>query len=313
MNKFLFGIDVGGTTIKFGVFKENKELIDQWSIPTNTDDKGENILPEISKSIKEYISGKNINNNEIKGIGIGVPGPVSDDGVVNGCVNLGWGVVNVRAELEALTGIPVVVDNDANLAGAGELWIGGGQNYNSIIFVTLGTGVGGAIINNGSIIRGINGAGGEIGHINVVDDEDFKCNCGRIGCLETLTSATGIVKLANKFLSQSNAESNLRKIETVTARDVFDQAKNNDQLAIEIVETVGMYLGKSFVNLSLVTNPEAFVIGGGVSKAGQILIDVVKKYYQMYSFYATKHTAIELATLENDAGISGGAYLALNA
>ena len=310
MKKYLVGIDIGGTTVKLGLFDLNGELLDKWEIETRKTEKGRYILSDIAKSIDSILSKKNINKNEVKGVGVGVPGPVKDNGAVVGCVNLGWPVFNVEKSLEEILNLPVKVANDANIAALGEMFKGGGNGYENMIMVTLGTGVGGGVIINGQILAGNNGAGGEIGHITVNPHEKESCNCGRKGCLEQYTSATGIVKIAKEILVKEDYDSNLRNIENITAKDIFDLAKNNDKLALKIVEKFSNILGRALANISIICNPEVFVIGGGVSKAGDILLDNIKKYYLENAFHATVDTQFKLATLGNDAGIFGGAKLA---
>ncbi|HOO26941.1 MAG TPA: ROK family glucokinase, partial [Lachnospiraceae bacterium] len=225
--------------------------------------------------------------------------------------NLGWPVMNLENELWELTKLPVKAGNDANVAALGEMWKGGGKGYDDMVLVTLGTGVGGGIIVNGKILTGSNGAGGEIGHIHVEDEEAEACNCGNKGCLEQYTSATGIVRLANRKLAQTDAPSILRR-EEVTAKTVFDAVKENDTLAVEIAEEFGEYLGKGLAAIAGVSNPDIFVIGGGVSKAGEILISYIQKYYKKYVFHASREAKFVLATLGNDAGIYGAAKLVLD-
>ena len=311
MKKYLVGIDIGGTTVKLGLFDLNGELLDKWEIETRKTEKGRYILSDIAKSIDSILSKKNINKNEVKGVGVGVPGPVKDNGAVVGCVNLGWPVFNVEKSLEEILNLPVKVANDANIAALGEMFKGGGNGYENMIMVTLGTGVGGGVIINGQILAGNNGAGGEIGHITVNPHEKESCNCCRKGCLEQYTSATGIVKIAKEILVKEDYDSNLRNIENITAKDIFDLAKNNDKLALKIVEKFSNILGRALANISIICNPEVFVIGGGVSKAGDILLEGIKKSYRENAFHATVDTKFEIAILGNDAGIFGGAKLAL--
>ena len=235
--------------------------------------------------------------------------PVRSDGVVNGCVNLGWGVINVAEELGAQTGLKVKVGNDANVAGLGEMWQGGGKGSKDVIMVTLGTGVGGGIIVDGHVVAGYNGAGGEIGHITVNHDEIEPCNCGQYGCLEQYTSATGIVRMAKRKLAKTQDATKLRDYKDITAKDIFDVAKEGDEVALGLVDEVGEILGSTLSNIACVTNPEVIVIGGGVSKAGQILIDTIQKHFKESCFHACRDTRFELAQLGNDAGIYGAMQL----
>ena len=312
MKKYGFGVDVGGTTVKMGFFETNGTLLDKWEIKTNTENGGVAILPDIAKAIDDKLAAAGVDKADVQGVGVGVPGPVMNDAIVNRCVNLGWGIVNVAEELGALTGLPVKVGNDANVAALGEMWQGGGKGCKDVVMVTLGTGVGGGIIVDGKIVSGFNGAGGEIGHIGVNPDEPETCNCGQHGCLEMYTSATGVVRLAKRRLAASDEETTLRTFNPLTAKDVFDAAKAGDVVANELVEEVGKILGSTLGKIAAVVNPEVFVIGGGVSKAGSILIDAVQKNYKDVVFYAIKETRFELATLGNDAGIYGCVAMILN-
>lgn len=310
MSRYCFGVDVGGTTVKMGLFSPDGKLLDKWEIKTRTEDDGSKILPDIAASILEKAAEKSIVKDDIIGVGIGTPGPVDDDGVVHKAVNLGWGVMNLEEELRKLLDITVKAGNDANVAALGEMWQGGGQGYNDVVLVTLGTGVGGGIIINGKILTGATGAGGEIGHIHMVDDEPDECGCGNHGCLEQYASATGIVRLAHRRLAASAAPSVLRDTE-VSAKTVFDAVKEGDALAIEIAGEFGEYLGKGLAMVAGVCNPEIFVLGGGVSKAGTVLIDYVQKYYRQYVFHGSREAKFALATLGNRAGIYGAAKLVL--
>lgn len=310
MDKYLLGIDIGGTTVKIGLFNNLGELLDKWEIETRKIENGKYILSDITKSINEILEDRNISKDEVLGAGVGVPGPVKDDGTVLGCVNLGWSVFNVSTQLEKLLHIPIRVANDANIAALGEMYKGGGKGYKNVIMVTLGTGVGGGVIVNGKIVAGATGSGGEIGHINVNPHEKVSCNCGRKGCLEQYTSAIGIVRLAHEILERENLDSRLRNIENITSKDVFDLAKDNDQLSLKVIEKFSSILGRALSNIACICNPQAFIVGGGVSNAGDILLDNIKKYYFKNSFFAIDDTDIKLAILGNDAGIFGGAKLA---
>ena len=310
MTKYCFGIDIGGTSIKCGLFDIYGDIIDKWEITTRTEHNGVHILPDAANTIKDKMKKKNIKAEDILGVGIGIPGPVNQAGEISCAVNLHWGYVHVVEELEALTGLTVKAGNDANMAALGEMYKGGAAGCHNVVLVTLGTGVGGGIIVQGQMITGTHGAGGEIGHIHVDDNEEEKCNCGGQGCLEQSTSATGIVRLAKKALSKSTKDSLLRGSE-ISAKLVFDGVKENDELAIEIVEQFGEFLGKALSMISCVVDPQVYVIGGGVSKAGPVLIHYIQKYYQKYAFPACRDTIFSLAELGNDAGIYGGAKLIL--
>lgn len=310
MKEYCFGIDIGGTTVKCGLFDVKGEVLDKWEIPTRTENNGCNILPDVAAAIGNKIIEKKLDRTEIAGVGVGVPGPVNEKGEIPTAVNLHWGYVHLVDQMEKLTGLHVKAGNDANVAALGEMWKGGGAGYHNVVLVTLGTGVGGGIINNGQIVTGTHGAGGEIGHIHVTDDVDKDCNCGNRGCLEQVASATGIAYLANRRLAKDEKPSLLRG-KKVSAKTVFDAVKKNDAVAIEIAEEFGEHLGKALANVAGVTDPDVFVIGGGVSKAGPVLLEYIEKYYKKYAFVACKETPFALAELGNDAGIYGAARLVL--
>ena len=310
--KFIYGVDLGGTTVKLGRFNENGEVIDKWEIQTIKENNGERILPDIANTIKESMAKNNLTKDDVIGVGIGVPGPVDEKGVIYKAANLGWGVFSVKETLSnLLDGINTMAGNDANVAALGEMWKGGGQGYTNMVAVTLGTGVGGGIIINGKILTGATGAGGEIGHIHVEDNEEAVCGCGNKGCLEQYSSATGITRLANIRLEKDDKASVLRNGK-VNAKEIWDAVKAGDELAIEVAKQFGEYLGKGLAAVACVVNPEAFVIGGGVSKAGSVLIDYVQDEYKKYVFHGSRDAEFKLATLGNDAGIYGAAKLVLD-
>ncbi|MCM1155811.1 MAG: ROK family glucokinase [Roseburia sp.] len=312
MASHVFGVDVGGTTVKMGLFDISGNVLDKWEIPTRTEDNGRNILPDIAASIEAKMAEKNLEKEDVAGVGVGVPGPVDGDGVVHKAVNLGWGQFNMKEELtKLLGGMRVEGGNDANVAALGEMWKGGGQGHKNLVAVTLGTGVGGGIIINGEIMTGATGAGGEIGHIHVEDNETESCGCGNYGCLEEYASATGITRLANRALKASDKDSVLRNSE-VSAKTVFDAVKAGDELAIEVAEKFGEYLGKGLGVIAGVINPEIFVIGGGVSKAGEVLFDYIRPPFEKTVFHGSRDTIFALATLGNDAGIYGAAKMLLD-
>lgn len=311
MSRYVFGVDIGGTTVKLGLFNVEGELLEKWEIPTRTQENGSLILPDIARSIEEKISEKQIAREDVAGVGAGAPGPIDSEGVVHKAVNLGWDVFSIRKTLEELVNLPVMAGNDANVAALGEMWKGGGQGSKDLVMVTLGTGVGGGIITNGRVLTGAGGAGGEIGHIHVNDSEEESCNCGNKGCLEQYASATGITRLAMRKLAESSSESLLRQGE-VSAKTVFDAVKRRDALAMEVAEEFGKYLGDGLSVIAGVVNPDTIVLGGGVSKAGEVLIDYVKPHYQKNVFHGSRDARFVLATLGNDAGIYGAARLVLD-
>lgn len=307
--RFCFGVDVGGTSIKLGFFAMDGELIEKWEIPTRKVKKGRYILPDISEAILAKLKEHNLSLVDLVGVGMGLPGPVDKNGMVQGCVNLGWGLVDAARELTDLLGVPVKVANDANVAALGEAYKGAAEGIDSSIMVTLGTGVGGGIIRNGKIVAGSHGAAGEIGHICVEESLAVFCNCGKSGCLEQFASATGIVRMAQELLQNSEEPSSLRKYKRLSAKRVFDMAAKGDELSLELVAEVGRILGKALANISCIVDPDRIVIGGGVSKAGELLLQAVREGYQKYAFHACKDTEIVLASLGNDAGIYGCAAL----
>lgn len=312
MNKYIFGVDLGGTTVKMGLFDVNGTVLDKWEIPTVTANKGERILPDIADSIKAKMAEKNIEQAEVAGIGLGAPGPIDADGVIYKTANLGWDTVfSIPEALQQYVDLPVVAGNDANVAALGEMWQGGGKGYKDMVMVTLGTGVGGGIIANGRMITGATGAAGEIGHIHVEDAETQECGCHNVGCLEQYASATGIVRLAKKRLEKNDDPSIMRNGE-LSAKLVFDSVKLGDKPAVEVAQQFGQYLGKGLAVIAAVVNPQVFVVGGGVSKAGEVIFEYIKPYYMQYAFHACKNAEFVLATLGNDAGIYGAAKLVLD-
>lgn len=309
MSKCIFGVDLGGTTVKLGLFDPEGNVLEKWEITTRKEDSGKLILPDIADAIKGKMQEKSIAKEDVIGVGIGVPGPVDSNGVIYKAANLGWGVFSIKEELAGLLdGIRVEAGNDANVAALGEMWRGGGQGYNNMVAVTLGTGVGGGIIVDGRILTGAKGAGGEIGHILVEEHETEVCGCGKTGCLEQYASATGVVRLANRRFAKDDKASVLRG-KNISAKDVWDAVKAGDELAVEVAKQFGEYLGKGLAAVACVVNPDIFVIGGGVSKAGDVLMDYMVEPYKKYVFHGSRETKFALATLGNDAGIYGAAKL----
>lgn len=308
MSQYIFGVDIGGTTVKLGFFDVEGNLLEKWEILTRKEEDGSKILPDVAESIKSKMAEKQLTSTDILGIGVGAPGPIDSNGVVHRAVNLGWGTFSIKETLEDLLHIPVMAGNDANVAALGEMWKGGGQGSSDLIVVTLGTGVGGGIIIGGKVLTGAGGAGGEIGHIHVQEGEEECCGCGNKGCLEQYASATGIKRLAVKKMEESDKDSILRKGE-VSAKTVFNGVKAKDELAMEVAAEFGKYLGNGLAVIASVINPETIVIGGGVSKAGEVLFDYIKPSYEKNVFHANRNVKFALATLGNDAGIYGAAKL----
>lgn len=309
--KFGFGIDLGGTTVKLAYFDEKGTMLDKWEIPTDISENGKHILPDIAAAILAYIEEKKIPREALLGAGIGVPGAVNSQGIVAGCDNLGWGHFSVKDALEPLLGMPVVAGNDATVAALGECWKGGGQGYKSMVLVTLGTGVGGGIILDGKPVHGSTGAGGEIGHMVLNRNETAVCGCGKKGCVEQYCSATGIARLTRLALAESETPSSLRGMERIMAKDVFDAASAGDKLAQDVLEQVYAYMGEFIANICCVVNPEIIVFGGGVSRAGQPLLEGVKRHFARWGYHACQNTKFALATLGNDAGAYGAFKLVL--
>ena len=302
--KIGFGIDVGGTTVKLAAFTREGKLLSKWEIPTVTENAGSRILPDVADSVLGYCKKNEIAKGDVVGLGIGVPGPVTPNGEVNGCINLGWGRVDICKELAALTGFRVAAGNDATVAALGECWQGSGKNYRNMVMVTLGTGVGGGVVVDGKVLRGSHGAGGELGHMTLNRQEAEVCNCGKRGCAEQYCSATGIVRLTQKYLTETGEES-LLKNKDFSCKAVFAAAQQGDGPAKAVLEQVYRYMGEFLANVCCVVDPEIVVLGGGVSKAGQPLLEGVKRHFAKVAFPGCADTQFALATLGNDAGVYG--------
>ncbi|HEY2420566.1 MAG TPA: ROK family glucokinase [Neobacillus sp.] len=317
--QWIVGVDLGGTTTKLAFIDLDGVIVHKWEIPTDNSSEGQNITSNISKAIDAKLSELGKLKTNLLGIGMGAPGPVNyQTGVILNAVNLGWSNnYPLKDRLEAATSLPVLIENDANCAALGEMWMGAGNGAKDIVCVTLGTGVGGGVIVAGNIAQGVNGAAGEIGHITVIPNGGSPCNCGRSGCLETIASATGIVRLANIELTKSGAigllVEKLAEAGKITAKDVFDSARNGDALAEKVVNEVAFHLGFVFAGIANTLNPGKIVLGGGVSKAGAILLDAISENFKKFAFSAVREsTELVLATLGNDAGVIGAAWLIKN-
>nr|WP_280157724.1 ROK family glucokinase [Priestia aryabhattai]MDH3135403.1 ROK family glucokinase [Priestia aryabhattai] len=310
--KWLVGVDIGGTTIKMAFINQNGEIIDKWEIPSNVNEKGKHIPINIAKSINQTLDKLGQEKQNLIGIGIGAPGPINlATGSVDVAINLGWENFPLKNLLEIETSLPVIVDNDANVAALGEMWKGAGGGSKNILCVTLGTGVGGGIIANGEIVHGVNGSGGEIGHITSIMEGGLHCNCGKTGCIETIASATGIVRLMIEELSSNNVPSKLRdfyeEYQTLSSELVFDMANEGDELANKVIRKVTLYLGLALAHLANGLNPEKIIIGGGVSKAGDALLVPLKEQFTRFAFpRVSQGVELTIATLGNDAGVMGG-------
>ena len=308
--KYCIGVDIGGTFVKLGLFTVEGELLDKWQIPTRREDNSSHVLPDIAASLEEKLNEKGISKDQVEGVGFGTPGPVTEDGVAVCPANLDWVNKPVAKELSELTGLPCRGGNDVNTAGLGEMWRGGARGYKNIVVVPIGTGVGAAIIVNGKVIAGTRGAAGEIGHIHVDDEIQQPCGCKAVGCVEQFSSATGLVRMAKKALAEGK-ETSLRALEVVTAKDVIDAAKDGDAVADEIFDKFCDYLGYSLAATAAVIDPEIFIIGGGVSRAGQVLVDRVHGYFVKYAWPGIRDIKFALAELGNDAGIYGAASMVI--
>lgn len=317
MDKKLIGIDLGGTTVKFAILTLDGDVQQKWSIETNILDEGRHIVPDIIESINHRISLYEMKHDDFVGIGMGTPGSVNiKKGTVVGAYNLNWTKTqNVKTQIEEATGIPFVLDNDANVAALGERWKGAGENNPDVIFITLGTGVGGGIIAEGNLLHGVNGCAGEIGHVTV-DPGGFECTCGKRGCLETVSSATGVVRVARHMSEEYAGDSKLKQAiddgQDVSSKDIFDYAKAEDPFALMVVDRVCYFLGLAIGNLGNTLNPSSVVIGGGVSGAGEFLRSRVQTYFEEFTFPEVRSsTQVKLAELGNEAGVIGAASLAL--
>ena len=310
--KYGFGVDLGGTTVKLAFFDQEGTMLEKWEIPTVTENGGARILPDIAASSEGYLQTHRIDRESVLGVGMGIPGPVSSKGVVNKCVNLGWGVFNIEQTMSQLVSLPVRAGNDANVAALGEAWKGGGKDSGSMVLVTLGTGVGGGIVVDGKLICGAHGAAAEIGHLVLNRQEPEACNCGKRGCAEQYCSATGLVRLARREMEVSHLGSPLRYLPALTAKDVFDAGKAGDPLANRVLDTYYRLMGEFLADVCIVTDPEVVVLGGGVSKAGQVLLDGIRPYFDQYIFHASRGVRFALASLGNDAGAYGAFKLVLD-
>lgn len=317
MKKKILGIDLGGTTVKFAILTLDGEIQQKWSIKTNVLDDGIHIVNDIIASIKHRMDLYQMRKDDFIGIGMGSPGVIDrEKGTVIGAYNLNWETIQpVKEKIEKELGIPFAIDNDANCAALGERWKGAGENNPDVTFITLGTGVGGGIIAEGNLLHGIAGAAGEIGHITV-DPNGFECTCGKRGCLETVASATGVVRVARQMSEEFAGDSVIKSMiddgQDVTSKDIFDAAKEGDHFSLLVVDKVCFYLGLATGNIGNMLNPSDIVIGGGVSAAGDFLLDRVQNYFNQFTFPQIHETThLKLAQLGNDAGVIGAAFLAL--
>ena len=316
MKEYAFGIDLGGTTAKIGLFTTSGALLEKWEVATDTSNAGEHILENLAAAVLGKMKEQSIQPEQVEGVGIGVPGPVLDSCIVPiVCANLGgWGERNVSAQLSGLLdGLKVLVGNDANVAALGEIWMGAAKGAKNAVMVTLGTGVGGGVVVNGKVIDGVHGAGGEIGHITVNRHETAVCGCGKRGCLEQYSSATGVVRCMKKLLDENPDTPCVLRGTEFAAKDVFDAARNGDALAAREVDEMSDTLGMALANIASTVDPEAFLVGGGVARAGDVLFAPLNKHFQEYAFKSCRETPIKQASLGNDAGIYGAVRLIVGA
>lgn len=312
MKKYAIGIDLGGRSIKFGLFTEDGELVNKSTVNTRIDDGGKYILSDAYDHILKIMEKHDLNSTNLMGIGMGVPGSVTQQRYVNKAVNLGWDFVDIKEYFDDKLDLKILVENDANVAALGEAWVGVAKDYQSIVMVTLGTGVGGGIIVDGKILSGKHGSGGEIGHMPLLKEPLSRtCGCGNNRCFEQVASATGIENIALDYLFENEEDSILREVENITAKDIFDAFEKNDHAAMNIADQYFSHLARGLAIIAAVVDPEAFVLGGGVSNAGDLLLDNVRTYYKKYCFVNNRDVDIKIAALGNDAGIYGAAKLVL--
>ncbi len=313
MERFYVGVDLGGTNIKVGICDQEGILRHKFEGPTYSEHGAEAVLARISQYVRETVERAQLQWEQVAGVGAGIAGFLNaNEGVVIFSPNLVWHNVPVKQILEEHLGVPVKIDNDANVAALGEAWSGAGRGISNLVCFTLGTGVGGGIIINGEIYQGFSGFAGELGHIKVVDaDEAIQCGCGQYGCVESVSSATGIVHMAKQAV-QAGRQTTLCTLAEITAKDVVDAAKSGDETAMQIVERAATSLGKALSITAVILNPQRFVIGGGVVKAGEILLEPVRASFAKLTPEASvRGVDIVPATLGNDAGIIGAAGLLL--
>lgn len=308
MRPYAFGVDIGGTAVKLGLFGTNGELMEKWSIPTRIQDSGNHVLPDVIDSIRSKLHELGLPWDKVEGVGMGVPGPVKEDGTVMRCINLGWGVFNIPEKIRTLE--PRIhrfrVSNDVNAAALGEQWKGAAKGHKNVFMITLGTGIGGGLVINEQIVNGVGGGAGEIGHFRIDPSETEVCKCGGQGCLEQYCSATGLLRCAKKALvERPDVSTVLRNKKHLTAKSICDAAKVGDKLALELLERLGDRLGWALTAAAGMVDPEVFVIGGGLSNTGGILLEPIIKGYRAYAFHALQNVEFTLAKLGNDAGIYG--------
>lgn len=309
----MIGADVGGTAVKLGLFSAQGSLLEKRSIPTDTKENGTHILPDAAVAVREMLAHRRIRMEQVAGLGAGVPGPVDAEGLVHGCVNLGWGTVDVSRVLTyLLPEIPnIAAANDADAAALGELYYGGGKGYHSAVMLTLGTGVGGGIVLDGGVLPGYHGAAGELGHMTVNPEEKEPCACGKRGCLEQYASANGLVRAAKRLLAMQDTPSPLREMSSFSSVEICDLARTGDALCLAALDRCGEAIGRALSFAACTVDPEVFILGGGLSQAGDVLFEPIRAYYQRYAFSPCRSTPVVPASLGSDAGVFGCAGLIL--
>ncbi len=308
--KYIVGIDLGGTKISGAVSDKDGKLLYMKTIDTLASEGSVNVIGRITWLINHVLSELNISNEDVFGVGIASPGPLnSDEGIIIETPNLPFKNFPLKKAVESATGIKTFIDNDANAAALGEFLFGAGKEAENLIYITVSTGVGGGIIINKKLYRGKSGNAGEIGHMTV-EPNGPRCNCGNYGCLEVMSSGTAIARIAKERLNHTenikNVESLLSTFENITPKEVFECASKGDKLALEVVDYTSNYLGIGIASLINIFDPEMIIIGGGVSKVGDMLFDRLKKVALERSFEVMSNTVkIVPASLGTDAGLIG--------
>ena len=305
-----FGVDIYGPQIKIGFFDASGKLLHKWKINTPMQNSGNDILPAVAAEIDRYLTKKHIFEDDVLGIGVGIPGPVNSTGTVNKCINFGWGVFNINRALSGLTGLPVASGNIASIAALGECWRG--NSSKNMVFAALNTGLGGAVVCNGNVVLGAQGGGGELGHMIINKNEKEACTCGKRGCVEQYCSPTGILRLAKRQLLANATPSVLRNRPLTDYHQVLDAAADGDRIAKTVMDQFYDYMGHFLSNVCCVTNPDKVVLGGEFCRMGPSLLENVAKAFHKYIFHANENVRFEYAKLGTDASIYGAFKLVLD-
>jgi len=311
--KIYVGVDVGGTTMKLGICNAEGTLLQTFEGPTEVNKGSDAILHNIATYSKQIVEESSYSWEQVQGVGIGIAGFLDiPNGFMKHSPNLYINNVDIKGTLEKELNVLIKVNNDANVAALGEAWAGAGRGISNCVMYTLGTGVGGGIIIDGKIVEGFQSVAGELGHMAIVPDlEAIQCGCGKRGCLETVSSATGIIRMAEEAVARGD-RTTLASVEKIMAKDVLDAAKAGDEVATRITARAAYYLGRSMAMMSVILNPECYIIGGGVAKAGDFLFDQIREVFEKYTQDASKENVkIVPAVLGNNAGVVGAAGLIL--